>query len=164
MKRSGPGIEIRTATAEDAANVHRLVNELAVTTGLAAKFRATVDDYLAWGFGASPMFEVLVAARDDEVVGVALYFFTFSSWRGEPGIFLQDIVVTRTARGQGLGERLLRHVVQAGTERGATHLRLAVDADNTDAMRFYERCGLSAVKSDCIYEVEGRAFARLGSP
>ena len=142
--------------------MHRLIRELAHTTGLADKFRSEVDDYLIYGFGTNPMFEALVAVADDEVVGVALYFFTFSSWRGEPGVYLQDLVVTEAARGHRLGERLMRRLVRVAKERDATHLRLAVDSDNTDAMRFYERCGMTNVESDYFYEIEGEQFEQLG--
>jgi GNAT superfamily N-acetyltransferase len=163
LSRPGTGIEIRAATAADATAVHGLIRELARTTGLPHKFRGKVDDYLAYGFGDKPMFEALVATQDGDVVGVALYFFTFSSWRGEPGIYLQDLVVTEAARGSRLGKRLMQHLVLVARERGATHLRLAVDSDNTAAMRFYERCGMSNVESDCIFEIEGEPFERLGS-
>lgn len=155
-------IEIRPATVDDAADVHQLIRELAQTTGLADKFRSTADDYREYGFGSNPMFEALVAVLDDDVVGVALYFYTFSSWRGEPGVYLQDLVVTEAARGQRLGERLLRRLVRIAKEREATHLRLAVDCNNVDAMRFYERCRMSNVESDYMYEIEGDAFVQLG--
>jgi len=150
--------------AADAAALHRLIRELARTTGLADKFRSEVDDYVDYGFGDNPMFEALVAVQDDEVVGVALYFFTFSSWRGEPGVYLQDLVVTEAARGRRLGERLMRRLVRVAKERDATHLRLAVDCNNVDAMRFYERCGMTNVESDYFYEIEGEGFEQLGLP
>lgn len=108
------------------------------------------------------MFEVLLAEKAGAIVGVILYFYTFSSWRGEPGVYIQDLVVTEAARGQGLGERLLRELVCAVRERDATHLRLAVDCNNTSAIRFYERCGLASVESDFIFEIEGDDFLRLG--
>ena len=163
MSRPETSIEIRVATADDAAAVHGLISELARTTGLENKFRGKVEDYLAHGFGANPKFEALVATEADEVVGVALYFFTFSSWRGEPGIYLQDLVVTESSRGLRLGERLMQRLVLVAKEHGATHVRLAVDSDNAAAMRFYERCGMSNVESDCIYEIEGEPFEQLGS-
>ena len=155
-------IEIRPATIDDAADVHRLIRELARTTGLSDKFRSTADDYREYGFGSNPMFEALVAVLDDDIVGVALYFYTFSSWRGEPGVYLQDLVVTEAARGRRLGERLMRRLVRVAKERDATHLRLAVDCNNIDAMRFYERVGMSNVESDFIYEIEGDDFVQLG--
>jgi len=155
-------IEIRAATIDDAADVHRLIRELARTTGLSDKFRSTADDYREYGFGSNAMFEALVAVLDDDIVGVALYFYTFSSWRGEPGVYLQDLVVTEAARGRRLGERLLRRLVRIARERNATHLRLAVDCNNIDAMRFYERCGMSNVASDFVYEIESEAFVQLG--
>lgn len=158
-----PGnIVMRTATEEDVVAIHRLIRELAETTGPVEKFRSTPDQYLRHGFSDRPMFEALVADSDVGLVGVALYFYTFSSWRGEPGLYLQDLVVTAKARGFGLGEKLLGELVRTAREHHATHLRLAVDSNNTAAMRFYERCGLTNVESDYIYEIEDRDFFGLG--
>lgn len=126
-----------------------------------SKFHGTVDDYLVYGFGANPMFETLIAKLDGVIVGVALYFYTFSSWRGEPGVYLQDLAVTESARGCGIGERLMLNLARAAGARGATHLRLAVDHDNIGACRFYERCGLARTEADFIYEIDGEAFARM---
>lgn len=156
-------IEIRAATVDDAADVHRLIRELAKTTGLGEKFRSTADNYRQYGFGETPLFEALIAVRNDDIVGVALYFYTFSSWRGEPGVYLQDLVVTEAVRGQRLGERLLRRLVRVAKEHHATHLRLAVDCNNEAAMRFYERCGMSNVESDYFYEIEDDGFIQLGA-
>jgi GNAT superfamily N-acetyltransferase len=156
------GLEIFTATADHAAAVHGLVSELAEATGLAGKFTSKVDDFLAHGFGESPMFEALVASLDGEVVAAALYFYTFSTWRGEPGVYLQDLVVTESARGQGVGERLMQRLAAVSMRRGATHLRLAVDRKNHGAAKFYERCGLSVTEADDIYEIVDERFARMG--
>lgn len=163
MKSGSTAIAISRATADDANDVHRLIEELARTTGLAGKFSATTADYRAFGFGKDPLFEVLVARVDGEVAGVALYFFTFSSWRGQPGVYLQDLVVTASARGQGIGEQLMQRLAKDAGERGATHLRLAVDRENEAACHFYERCGLSKSETDYVYEIDGAKFSQLGS-
>jgi len=157
-----PEIAIRGATVEDARAIHGLIRELAETVGPAGRFRSTVGQYLKHGSSANPLFEALVAEGDDGVVGVVLYFYTFSSWFGEPGVYVQDLVVTRAARGQGLGEKLLHELVRVAHRREATHMRLAVDCNNTGAMRFYERCGLANIESDFIYGIEGDEFLRLG--
>lgn len=161
MSERRPGLEIVNAVADDAVAVHGLVEELAHTTGLAGKFSGTVDAYLKYGFGPSPLFESLVAKLDGVVIGVALYFYTFSSWRGEPGVYLQDLVVTESARGLSIGEQLMRQLASTAKERGVTHLRLAVDRDNLGAGRFYDRCGLSKTEADHIYEIDGERFARM---
>lgn len=163
MSVSDNGVQIRAATAEDAADVHRLISELARTTQLEHKFCSTVDDYRQYGFGPDALFTALVASRADDIVGVALFFDTFSSWRGEPGVYLQDLVVTQSARGQRIGESLLAELARVAQARGATHLRLAVDSDNAAAMRFYERCGMHKVESDIIFSIEGDGLDRLGA-
>jgi len=162
LSKRSPEITIRNAAAEDATAIHGLIHELAETVGPAEKFRSTPSQYLRHGFSMEPMFEALVAESDDGLVGVVLYFYTFSSWRGEPGVYIQDLVVTEAARGHGLGEQLLRELVRVARERDVTHLRLAVDCNNKAAMRFYERRGLANIESDFIYEIEGDDFLRLG--
>ena len=162
MSEAPANIVIRMATADDVVAIHGLIRELAEITGPMEKFRSSPDQYLRHGFSKEPMFEALVADSDAGLVGVALYFYTFSSWRGEPGLYLQDLVVTAKARGFGLGEKLLGELVRTAREHQATHLRLAVDSNNTAAMRFYERCGLTNIESDYIYEIEGRDFFELG--
>ena len=162
MSSAPDAITIRAATADDAAAVHALISELARTTQLEDKFTSSVDDYRRYGFGPDAMFEALVAEDEDGMVGVALYFYTFSSWRGEPGVYLQDLVVTEAARGRRIGELLLAELARVAGGQGATHLRLAVDRDNEAAMRFYERCGLRRNESDCIFEIDGGDFDRLG--
>ena len=163
MSSAPDGITIRAATIEDAAAVHALISELARSTQLEHKFRSSADDYRNYGFGPGALFEALVAEDDGGMVGVALYFYTFSSWRGEPGVYLQDLVVTGAARGRRIGERLLAELARVAGGQGATHLHLAVDRDNTAAMRFYERCGLRRDESDCIFQIDGGDFDRLGA-
>lgn len=162
MNRPSSEVGIRAATADDAVVIHRLIHELAEVVGSAEKFRSTARQFLKHGFSANPLFEALVAENDDNVVGVVLYFYTFSSWFGEPGVYVQDLVVTRAARGEGLGEQLLHELVRVARRRDVTHLRLAVDCTNTAAMRFYERCGFANIESDFIYGIEGDAFLKLG--
>lgn len=162
MTRDTRNFAIRPATAADVEAIHALIRELAVATGPTGKFRSTPEELLEHGFGPTPLFRAQVAASNDRISGVALYFDTFSSWRGEPGVYLQDLVVTGSARGLGLGTRLLQAVVSEASQRGATHMRLAVDIDNDKAMRFYVRNGMTKVDSDSVFEIDGDSFLNIG--
>lgn len=153
---------LRAAEPGDCEALHELIAELALDTGLLRKYRGSPAAYREYGFGERPLFEALLALRAKKVVGAALYFRTFSSWRGEPGVYVQDLVVQPTLRGQGIGYRLLAKTAQIARDSGASHLRLAVDRDNVAAMRFYKRCGMSAVDDDRIFQISGEAFAELG--
>lgn len=118
-------------------------------------------DFLRHGFGKTPLFEAVIAERGDKAVGLCLYFFTFSTWLGEPGIFVQDLFVDETERRGGLGRRLLAEVTRRGVERQATHLRLSVESDNTAARAFYQGLGMQHRTSEETMHLGGSAFEQL---
>ena len=79
-------ITIRRAVKEDAALVHRLLRDLAIALGKGTVMTSTAADIERFGFGDDPRFEALLAFEGEEAVGLALYFFEFSTWRGRPGV------------------------------------------------------------------------------
>lgn len=152
---------IRPATPEDAGNLHALLLGLARATGLKEKIRSKPDDLRRLGFREKPAFYALIAERDGAPVGLSLFFYNFSSWRGEMGIYVQDLYVADEARSAGLGRRLLAETVRQGRAQGATHLRLSVDRSNLRAQRFYRRLGLKASEQELIFQAAGAVFERL---
>jgi ribosomal protein S18 acetylase RimI-like enzyme len=154
---------IRPATRDDVVTIHALLEELARVTCLENKLRSRPQDLLEHGFSGPPAFEGLVAERDGELLGMTLFFYTFSTWRGEPGVYVQDIVVTGHARGLGLGRRLMQETARHAAERGATHLRLSIDSDNAAALGFYRNLGLEHSDREQILEADGAAFRRLAA-
>jgi ribosomal protein S18 acetylase RimI-like enzyme len=164
MAAAADAVTIRVATAADVPSIHRLLTELAAATGLSHKFFSSEDDLRRHGFGVAPLFESLLAVdRAGAAVGLALFFYSYSSWRGEPGVYLQDLVVSRAARGQGLGRGLLRATARHASRRGVTHLRLAVEHDNVRAIAFYESLGLRQCQNECLFEASDRAFHSLAA-
>lgn len=154
-------VVIRAATPEDAERLHALLLGLARSTGLKEKIRSKPDDFRRLGFREKPAFQALIAECGGTSLGVCLYFYNFSSWRGEMGIYVQDLYVADEARGTGLGRRLLAETVKLGKAQGATHLRLSVDRANLRAQRFYRRLGLKAQEHELIFQATGAAFERL---
>src|SRR5690606_12110781 len=100
-------INIRVATAQDAIHIHTMIKALAEGLGMGEQVSSTPGDFLQHGFGDTPCFEALIAERDGLPIGLCLYFFTYSSWAGKRGVYLQDIYVDNSARGTGLGRQLL---------------------------------------------------------
>ena len=145
------------------AAIHALLEELAAVTCLRSKLRSRPEDLFEHGFSGSPAFEGLVAERDGELLGMTLFFYTFSTWRGEPGVYVQDIVVTGRARSLGLGKRLMQETARHAARRGATHLRLSLDRDNAAALGFYRSLGLDHSDREQILEADGAAFRRLAA-
>ena len=154
-------LRIRPAFEDDIPEIHSLLAELANATGLARKFVSTEEDLRRYGFSPRPMFEVMLAEQDGRAVGLCLYFYTYSSWRGSPGVYVQDLVVDPDARASGIGRQLMIVTARHARSRGATHLRLAVDRANEKAIRFYERLGLKRARRDRIYEASGDRFDEL---
>ncbi|MEE2692173.1 MAG: GNAT family N-acetyltransferase [Pseudomonadota bacterium] len=157
------GVTIRKATRADAAAIHRMVVDLARATGKLGAVSSTVDDIAREGFGDKPAFEALIAFDGEEAVGLALYFPEFSTWRGERGVYLQDLYVAETARRAGLGRRLVEALAAEAGRQGAAYLRLSVDAANQRAAAFYERLGFAEMREDRMFILKDARFEALRS-
>jgi GNAT superfamily N-acetyltransferase len=154
-------IRIRPAENRDCEAIFRLVNGLAHAVGDSGKIVGTVADLETYGFGESPLFHALLAEVDGEAVGLCLYFYTYSTWLGTPGIYVQDLFISQAARGTGLGRRLLENVAAVGRAANANHLRLAVYQENEAAQQFYRAIGMRYREEECIYQADGEVFLGL---
>jgi ribosomal protein S18 acetylase RimI-like enzyme len=146
-----PELTLRLANASDVDVIYGLLQQLADATGQRNKFQSRATDFLKLGFSDNPHFEVLLAEKNNTVIGLSLFFYDFSSWRGELGVYIQDLVVDSKARAQGIGRILVRETVRHAQQQGATHLRLSVEQDNHAAIRFYENLGLTESSSERIF-------------
>lgn len=156
-------ITVRLAVAADVTAIHALLMQLADGTGQRHKLRSKAADLLEHGFSEQPMFHVLLAERAGAVLGLSLFLYLFSSWRGEPGVYMQDLVVDRSSRAGGVGRLLIQETARHAKQRGATHLRLSVERDNAEAIRFYRRIGLRASDGELIFEAGQVVFERLAA-
>ncbi len=149
----------RSATASDVPMIHALLVENAANDkGIIGGTEATL---LRHGFGPDPKFRVVLAEKMEEVVGLALFFPEYSTWRGTVGAFVQDLYVRPQARGLGLGRALLTEVQRASADWESTFITLMVQRKNESARRFYAAQGF-AVRGDADYLVlEGEALMRL---
>ena len=141
---------IRRARARDAALVYRLLKDLAVTLGKGEVMTSTANDIERFGFGESPHFEALLAFEGAEPVGLAVYFFEFSTWRGRPGVYVQDMYVAPHMRGRGLGRDLMEAVVRRSRERGGCYVKLAVYDGNEQAIGFYRSLGFEVCNDEQV--------------
>jgi GNAT superfamily N-acetyltransferase len=154
-------VTIRQATIEDAALLHLAIVKLAEGMGAAGKVKSTPDDLRHHGFGDNPSFEALIAEIDGAFAGMCLYFPSFSTWRGKPGIYVQDIFVEEQFRGRKIGECLLKAVAERRLAKGAAYLRLSVEADNHGAQGFYTHLGIEWSQWERIHGIYGDAFTAL---
>jgi len=159
------GVRIRSAVESDAAVIARTILKLAEATGETHKVKSRASDFARHGFGPRPAFLGLLAEHEahPEPVGLALWFYNFSSWRGDLGAYLQDLWVDEALRGSGLGRGLLAESARRAKADGATHLRLSVATDNSAARAFYARLGFTYRDDECIYQVADETFERLAA-
>lgn len=148
MATSGDAITFRPAQPEDAGTVHRLLRDLAAALGKSADLRSTADDIARFGFGERPFFEAVLAWRGGEAVGLAVYFFEFSTWRGQPGVYVQDLYVAPAMRGRGLGRDLIGAVRERAAQEGARYLKLTVYDRNPQALAFYHGIGFESCEDE----------------
>lgn len=153
-------IEIASATREDAPAIHALLRALAQALNRPYDVKSTPDDIARYGFGPSAAFETMLARRGGRPVGLVLYFYEFSTWRGCPGVYIQDLYVDDDLRGTGLGRRLLAAVAARAAEQQATYMRLSVDVGNDEGLGFYGRLGFTAPNEQTLV-LEGNNFAEL---
>ncbi|MEZ5887993.1 MAG: GNAT family N-acetyltransferase [Paracoccaceae bacterium] len=150
-------ITTRRARAEDVALIRAMLQALSDHEG--GPQVASEAALLADGFGARPLFQTLIAEEAGTALGMILYFPEYSTHRGEPGLFVQDLFVAPGARGRGLG-RLLLKAAMAAQDWGARYVTLGVDPDNRGALDFYEMLGFRRRKYRLLL-LDGAPLARL---
>ncbi|RLP23771.1 GNAT family N-acetyltransferase [Mesorhizobium sp. YM1C-6-2] len=154
-------ISIRFATVEDAEDIFSALVGIAETVKELHKLKSSVDDIRRFGFGETPAFEVLIAEIDGRFAGCCLYFPSFSTWIGRPGVYVQDFYVADEFRGKGIGERLLQRLASVTRKRGGCYIRLAVDTQNFRAQAFYARAGIKHSDTEQIHAAYDTAFHAL---
>lgn len=155
-------LSIRFATARDAETIHRFVRELAEYEREPAAAVATVDDLRRQLQEPRPPFECLLAERaEDGAVGFALFFHSYSTWRGRRGLYLEDLFVPPRLRGQGIGRALLVELARLAVERGCARMEWAVLDWNAPAIGFYRALGATALDQWTVYRLTDEPLARL---
>ena len=131
-------ILIRPAIKDDMFRVHELIVELAVYEHAEDQVTNTVEELSEHGFGPNPAFECFVAEKEDEVVGFALYYTSYSTWKGNC-LYLEDLLVTQSERRAGIGKLLFDKVLATAKERGAKRFDWQVLEWNEPAINFYKK-------------------------
>jgi GNAT superfamily N-acetyltransferase len=157
-----PRIEIRFATPDDCALLLRLIRALAVFERAPEAVVASEADLLRHGFGPERRFEAILAFVDGEPAGFAAFHSRFSTWLGRPGLYLEDLFVVESARGHGVGRRLMARLAAIALERGWGRIDFQV-LDWNPARRFYERIGLEQVGDWLRYGGDEAALRRLAA-
>jgi len=155
---------VRPARPADAPALWALLNGLAKYERLEPEVTGTAEALGPHLFGAAPSVEGLVAEEDGVLVGYALFFTVFSSFRTVTRFWLEDLFVVPERRGSGLGRRLLAEVARRARERGAAGVSWIVLDWNTDAIGFYDGLGARPAEGGWItYSISGPAFESLAA-
>jgi GNAT superfamily N-acetyltransferase len=155
-------IAIRFAAPEDAGLVLRFIRELAVFEKAPGAVVATEDDLRRHGFAPDRQFEAILAFRDGEPAGFAVFHPRFSTWLGRPGMYLEDLYVAEAARGQGVGRRLMARLAAISVERGWGRIDFQV-LDWNPARNFYRRLGMEHLGEWLRYGADSDALHRLAA-
>lgn len=156
-------LSTRPATPSDAPLILALIRELAEYEREPDAVVATEADLLRDGFGPSPAFHVLVAEWDGAPIGFALYFFTYSTWRGRRCLYLEDVFVRPEHRGRGAGLALMRALARVAVEEGCPRFSWQVLDWNEPSIAFYERLGAKVLREWLTVRIEGDALAALAA-
>ncbi|MDP2885893.1 MAG: GNAT family N-acetyltransferase [Ignavibacteria bacterium] len=156
-------LSIVPATRNDLSLILELIKELAEYERLAHEVIATEEVLSETLFGERPYAEVVLAYYDDEPVGYALYFHSFSTFLGRPGLDLEDLFVRPAARGKGIGKALLAFVANVASERTCGRLEWSVLNWNEPAIGFYKSLGAKPMDAWTVYRMTGEPLARLAS-
>ena len=132
-------LRVRPGTRRDVPTIVALIRGLAEYEKLECE--ATVARIRRHGFGARRYFETLLCERDGDAIGLALYFFTFSTFLARPTLYLEDLFVVPAARGQGAGRALLAGLARVAIRKGCGRMEWTVLDWNTPSIDFYQRLG-----------------------
>ena len=156
-------LRIRRAQARDVSEVLAFIRELAEYERAPDQVTATAADLLRDGFSEAPRFFVEMAEWDGRVAGFAFWFFSYSTWQGRPGLYLEDLFVRPAFRGQGIGKALLVHLAQVAVAEGCGRFQWQVLDWNTPAIDFYEALGAKQLGEWITMRVSGEELARLAA-
>ena len=154
---------VRPAAATDVTTLLELFGELAEYEHLEHELKATEEQLREALFGARPAAEALIAERDREVVGYALFFPTFSSFLASTGVWLEDLFVRPNNRGEGVGRALLEAVAARVRERGGERLEWAALDWNELALGFYRGIGATTMNEWITHRLDGEALSDLAT-
>ena len=148
---------IRDAVVEDMPYVLDLIKELARFEKEADAVEVTVEDLVRDGYGENVMFHCFVAESSGEIVGMALVYNRYSTWKG-PIIHLEDLVVSEAMRGSGLGTALLDAVVAYGAKIGVKRINWEVLDWNEQAIAFYEKKGAKVLRDWDVVQLDEKGI------
>ncbi len=131
---------LRAGKQEDLPQALDLIRELAAFERSPDAIETTLEEMIRDGFGEQPVFEFFIAEENEKIVGLALYFYSYSTWKGKC-LYLEDLIVTQSHRGKGIGKKLFDKIMEKAQETGARRVVWQVLDWNEPAIAFYQSLG-----------------------
>ena len=154
-------LSIRTATVADVPLILEFIRGLAEYEREPKAVLATEEDLRRFGFGPNPLFRCLIAEWENQPAGFALFFYNYSTWRGQPGLYLEDLFVVPEMRGKGIGKALLVKLAQIAVKENCYGVAWMVLEWNEPAIKFYESLGATTLDAWETMRVMEPALSRL---
>jgi GNAT superfamily N-acetyltransferase len=158
-----PGFEVRDGIEGDVPLILTLIRELAEYERLSHEVSATEELLRESLFGERPVAEVVIGEADGRPAAFALFFHSFSTFLGKPGIYLEDLYVRPEFRGRGFGKIMLARLARLAKARGCGRLEWWVLDWNEPAIRFYKGLRAEAMEDWTVYRVSGEALDDLAA-
>lgn len=160
---SSHSLRIRSAQVDDCALILSFIRELAVYEKLEHELIATPQILAETLFGEKPYAEVLIAEYEGMAVGYALFFHSFSTFNGRPGIYLEDVYVQPALRGKGIGKALMSFLAKLAIERKCARFEWSVLDWNAPSIAFYRSIGAQPMEGWTVQRVSGPALQALAA-
>ena len=151
---------IRKATKNDMPSVLELIQELATFEKEPDAVVVTVDDLVRDGFSENPLFQCFVAEEENEIVGMALYYYRYSTWKGKT-IHLEDLIVKENKRGTGAGFSLYKEIIKQGKAENVRRIVWNVLDWNTPAIDFYKKSGAKVLDDWRVVHMDEEGIERF---
>jgi GNAT superfamily N-acetyltransferase len=133
-----PNCRFRLGEKKDLPQVFDLIKELAIYEKAPEQVTNTIEAMVEDGFGAHPIYGLFVAEKDDKIIGISVYYYRYSTWKGKR-LYLEDIVVTEKERGRGVGRVLFDMTMKKALEENCTGMMWQVLDWNKPAIYFYQK-------------------------
>jgi len=129
---------IRPAVEADGVRMLELIRELAIVEKAPDEVTVSMEEFLDAGFGKNPVWGAFVAEVDEKIVGISLYYIRYSTWKGRR-LYLEDLIVTESMRGSGIGKQLFEETLNLGKSQGYHGMVWQVLDWNEPAIQFYKK-------------------------
>jgi ribosomal protein S18 acetylase RimI-like enzyme len=154
-------MEIRKAGPSDIGAITDLMREFAAFEDLADYFEATPEKLAAVMFGESSYVNGFVAEDNGKLIAYALFYPNYATFRGQRGVYLEDLYISTTHRGRGIGEAMIRKIAQFAKQESCERIDFQVLEWNTPAIGFYEKLGAHRDESERHFKFTDTAFEEL---